>query len=80
MERYIKYKRFEKEIPFTRNDNFMSVVMTKEDQNTFIQTFFDELITEGWEIISYNEERILEHFKIIVICGKKQESELKQVL
>jgi len=38
-----------------------------------LETFFDELITNGWEIISYEEERRLENsILVIVICAKKQ--------
>lgn len=40
-----------------------------------IQSFFDKLIENGWEIISYNENdtNMKNSIRIIVICGKKQE-------
>jgi len=55
-----------------------------------IQDFYDRLITEGWEIIYYNEIRqpsgVLSsspqdtNIHIIIVAGKKQEAELKRVL
>lgn len=72
MERYLKYKRF-------------SEVHTESS----IQGFFDKLTTEGWEIIYYEELRkssgMLSDNDVItihitVVVGKRQESELKQVL
>jgi len=67
MEKYIKYKRIVKQI----NDDYDT------------QDFFDELITEGWEIIYYNE---IEHksthpdgsfiLEIITVVGKKQNNTL----
>ncbi len=47
-----------------------------------IQTFFDDLVTGGWDIIYYNEEVLLDTYtgfsklKIIIVCGKKQENVL----
>lgn len=56
-----------------------------------IQGFFDKLVTEGWEIIYYEEmrkssgpltdngnEEITIH--VTVVAGKRQETELKKVL
>jgi hypothetical protein len=38
-----------------------------------IQKFFDDLITEGWEIIYYCEQPINAfEMRITVVCGKKQ--------
>ncbi len=38
-----------------------------------LETFFDKLIVDGWEIISYEEERRLENsILVIVVCVKKQ--------
>lgn len=37
---------------------------------TSIQDFFDELITDGWIIIHYEERLINNHMEIIVVCGK----------
>jgi len=44
-----------------------------------IQSFFDNLIKEGWEIIYYNEIDVsltISPFgiKVIVVAGKKQET------
>jgi len=52
-----KYKRFTKEIT---------------DENE-IQTFLDDITTEGWEIIYYNEKDIgrMGIVKIIVVGKKK---------
>ena len=73
MERYIKYKRFSE----THNESTM-------------QEFFDRLIEKGWEIIYYDEIRQPSgtlssspqevNIHVIVLAGKKQETELKQVL
>ena len=40
-----------------------------------LQTFFDNLIKEGWEIIYYNEVEDRTYgfgFKVVVVVGKKQ--------
>ncbi|MDA3779487.1 MAG: hypothetical protein PF487_04575 [Bacteroidales bacterium] len=43
-----------------------------------IQTFLDDLVVEGWDIIYYNEVVILDTYSglikinIVVVCGKKQ--------
>jgi len=40
-----------------------------------LQTFFDNLIKEGWEIIYYNEIEDRSYkfgFKVVVVVGKKQ--------
>lgn len=61
---------------------------TETHTETSIQSFFDKLITEGWEIIYYNEvnqssgvltstpNEISIH--VTVVACKKQESSLKQ--
>jgi basic membrane lipoprotein Med (substrate-binding protein (PBP1-ABC) superfamily) len=57
MEKYIKYKRFTKD--FIDNDK--------------IQEFFDELITDGWDIIYYQEEpKDVKTLNIVVVVGKRQ--------
>jgi basic membrane lipoprotein Med (substrate-binding protein (PBP1-ABC) superfamily) len=57
MEKYIKYKRFTKD--FIDNDK--------------IQEFFDELITDGWDIIYYQEEpKDVKILNIVVVVGKRQ--------
>lgn len=73
MEKYIKYKRFRE---------------THDEKS--IQEFYDRLIKEGWEIIYYREiqqpsgtmsnspQEINIH--VVVVAGKRQESELKKVL
>lgn len=66
MERYIKYKRISKEF----------VLLDRDHQ----EDFFDDLITEGWEIIYYNEtidkmdinSSELPRLRIVVVVGKKQ--------
>ena len=73
MEKYIRYKRFSE----------------THDEKT-VQEFYDRLVAEGWEIIYYNEIRqpsgMLssspdeKSIHIVVVAGKKQESELKKVL
>ena len=67
MENYIKYKRFTK-------------VFEKPNHEEEIQDFFDELVSGGWEIISYKEKNkkvsgALAHvIKLTLVCGKKQKS------
>lgn len=57
MEKYIKYKRFTKD--FVDSDE--------------IQKFFDELITDGWDILYYQEEpKDVKTLNIIVVVGKRQ--------
>jgi hypothetical protein len=73
MEKFIKYKRFNETL-----------------DETSIQNFFDKLITEGWEIIYYNEIRQASgmlssspqeiNIHVVVLAGKKQDSDLKKVL
>jgi hypothetical protein len=64
MEKSIRYKRFFE----THNEETL-------------QEFFDKLVTEGWEIIYYSEHQMMEgKFQITVVCGKKQDNELKHVL
>ena len=58
MEEYIRYKRFTKQF-----DNVIN-----------IQSFFDELITDGWQIISYNEQPMdVKTLSIIVVAGIRKE-------
>jgi hypothetical protein len=59
----------EKYIKYKRfNDRY-----TKES----LQVFFDLLITEGWEIIYYNEyNQMPDSMHVTVVCGKKQESKI----
>lgn len=57
MTDYIKYKRFTEEF---------------EDNNK-IQEFLDELITDGWEIISYFEKpKDIKTLSIIIVAGKRK--------
>jgi hypothetical protein len=56
----------------------------KEINEEDIQAFLDELVKDGWEIISYNES-IREISKkiilfIVVLAGKKQDNALPKVL
>lgn len=41
-----------------------------------LQDFFDKLISDGWEIINYNERIDVlnkkDIIRVVVICGKKQ--------
>lgn len=71
MERYIKYRRIVKEF--------------KLDKESEHQKFFDDLVSEGWEIIHYNEKidlhlgsdyPILSDIIITVVVGRKQKIEL----
>lgn len=70
MNKFIKYKR---------------IVETVHDNHEEIQKFFDKLITDGWEIINYNETcrsevavgettayNFVSCLDIVVIVGKKQ--------
>ena len=55
-----------------------------------IQNFFDKLVSEGWEIIYYDEVKKSSgtltdtpgeiSIHITVLAGKKQETDLKKVL
>lgn len=57
---------------------------------TSMQEFFDRLITEGWEIIYYNEIKQAAgmltnsptevHIHIIVVAGKRQDKSLPKVI
>lgn len=67
MEKYIKYKRIVKNI-YENNKNEFDT-----------QDFFDKLITDGWDIIYYNENEkksnhpdLTSSLKITVVVGKKQ--------
>lgn len=59
MEKFIKYKRIQKEV----ND-------------ISLQQLFNELITEGWEIIYYKEEIHVDVRQnilcVVIVAGKKQ--------
>ena len=61
LNNYIKYKRFVKEL----------------NGDEAIQQFFDELITDGWNIIHY-EERIktVTTMELIVVCGKYNQNKM----
>lgn len=69
MQKFIKYKRFEKSFNY-------------DEEKYLIQKFFDELIIGGWEIIYYNEiieettidSNHLPRIFITVVVGKKQEN------
>jgi len=57
MEKYIKYKRFNKQI----------------NGDDAIQSFLDEISSGGWDIISYHEQIIsVTVMEITIIGGKKQ--------
>lgn len=57
MGNYIKYKRFIKDF----------------DNQELIQEFLDELITDGWEIIHYDEiPKTVTMLGVIVLAGKKR--------
>lgn len=70
MDKYIKYKR---------------IVETVHDNHEEIQKFLDKLITDGWEIINYNETcrseiasgetticNFVSYLDIVAIVGKRQ--------
>jgi len=55
MKKYIKYKRFVNEF----------------DNEGMIQDFLDDLITDGWEIIYYDETpKTVTTLTIIILAGK----------
>jgi N-dimethylarginine dimethylaminohydrolase len=71
MEAYIKYQRFVKEFG------------TDEE----IQKFLDELISGGWEIISYNEDKRTQMINgnaviltVITVMAGKRAGVIKNVL
>lgn len=74
MERYIKYKRISKK--FKNNYDKSNEYET--------QKFFDDLISDGWEIIYYDEtiekttidSNHLPELEIVVVVGRKQKIEL----
>ena len=54
---YVKYKRFTEEF----------------DELDEIQNFFDRLINDGWDIISYSENpRDVKTLAIIILAGRKR--------
>lgn len=61
MNKYIKYKRFNK----TFNHN-----SANHSEDTEIQEFLNELIVDGYEIIYYNETVKSKLINITVLCGK----------
>lgn len=66
METYIKYKRIVKEC-----------VVDKPE----FQEFLDELIKDGWHIISYDEKLIdMFNHRVTLLVGKRQDSDLKNIL
>lgn len=65
MERCIKYRRFE-----------YNKISPDE-----LQKNFDDLISNGWDIIYYNEERTPVHdveisLLVVIVAGKKQDNTL----
>ena len=62
----------------------------KEISDDDLPKFFDDLIKEGWQIISYKERRdsqpnpnngyISSSLKIVILAGKKQDNSLSRVL
>jgi len=61
MEKYIKYKRFIKEL--------------NGDEN--IQLFLDEISSGGWDILSYDEKiKDTSTMVITIVAGKKQSTVL----
>ena len=61
MEKYIKYKRFVKEL--------------NGDEN--IQLFLDEISSGGWDILSYDEKiKDTSTMVITIVAGKKQSTVL----
>jgi hypothetical protein len=59
MERYIKYKRHLNSFPYP-------------DFEKDLQEWLDKLVTDGWEIINYNEVHKERSFDVIILAGKKQ--------
>lgn len=56
MNKYIKYKRFQRIIfDFTERK---------------VQHYLDELIKDGWELIYYNESVEGHNINIVTVCGK----------
>ena len=45
----------------------------KLDENS-IQEFLDKLVTEGWEIISYKEEKLTDEKINITVVGSKRQN------
>jgi len=61
MEAYIKYQRF----------------VRKLNGDKEIQKFLDEIVTDGWEIICYNETIIdFVTLNVTILGGKKQSNVL----
>lgn len=60
MNKYIKYKRFSLNLD-CNNGAY---------DNEELQKFFDQLITDGYEIIYYNEVIKGRDFKVTTVCGK----------
>lgn len=70
MERYIRYERLVEKIKLNNKFQYDP------------KKFFDDLITQGWEIIYYNEkeikhsEGVVPELEIVVVVGRKQKIEL----
>jgi len=71
MERFIKYKRITEKF--------------KLEKKSELQNFFDGLVTEGWEIIYYNEKinlhlntdyPISSEIIVTVVVGKRQNNQI----
>jgi len=68
MERSIKYRRFEE---------FLNTASNTSDESS-LQIFLDKLVTEGWNIIYYNEEKTDPNHKdelhVVILANKRQNS------
>jgi len=63
MSKYIKYQRIEKLIP-----NSLSF----SEREAMLQQWLDELISQGLEIIYYNEFKSSQGLQITIITGKER--------
>jgi hypothetical protein len=45
-----------------------------------LSIFFDKLITDGWQIIHYQEKKSYGEISLVILAGKRQDNELKKVL
>jgi hypothetical protein len=50
--------------------------IAKKVNESELNKLFDELITEGWEIIHYKEKGSHVMFDVVIIVGKKQSNVL----
>ena len=62
MNKYIKYKRFNKTFDYN--------ISLETGNDSKIQEFFDNLISEGYEVISYDEKINKKLITIVLFCGK----------